>query len=127
MLSRLWLALSGILGFLAVGLAAYASHGLPQDEHIQRMAQSALTMQGWHALALFGIHLLAERRSGAMPHYAGACFFIGTVMFAGAIWSLVLQGVSLGRVAPIGGMLLMLGWIFLAFCALPYRPKGKSA
>lgn len=125
MLSRLWLALAGLLGFLAVGMGAYAAHGLPLDETTQRLANSALTMQGWHALALFGIALLAERRGGALPHYAGACFFLGTLMFVGAIWSILLFQTSLGRVAPIGGTLLMLGWIFLGFCALPFRAKAR--
>ncbi len=74
-------------------------------------------MQGWHALALFGCGVWAERRGG-LAHWAGAAFLLGIVLFCAATYSVGLAGVSLGLVAPTGGLLLMLGWLLLAASAL---------
>lgn len=135
-MARLWLALGALAGLLAVAMAAWASHGLPQrlDPARLAMVQSAVTMQGWHALALLATALLAERRGGnglgglrgAGPvHAAGACFALGLIAFCGAVYSAGLAGVSLGAVAPTGGVLLMAGWACLLLSALgpPQPPR----
>ena len=51
---RLWLALGALAGLGAVALSAWAAHGLPHRLPAPALAsvQSAITMQGWHALAL---------------------------------------------------------------------------
>jgi uncharacterized membrane protein YgdD (TMEM256/DUF423 family) len=46
---------------------------------------------------------------------------IGMLLFCGAVYSLGLAGVSLGLMAPTGGMLLMLGWLLLGASALRAR------
>jgi uncharacterized membrane protein YgdD (TMEM256/DUF423 family) len=79
--------------------------------------QNALTMQGWHALALLAAGLMAER-GGLFPHLAGGLFVLGLLLFCGAVWYGALSGHSLGRVAPMGGMLLMAGWLALFVAAL---------
>jgi uncharacterized membrane protein YgdD (TMEM256/DUF423 family) len=118
-LSRAWLCAGALSGLLAVALSAWAAHGLAPrlDEAGNRMVQSALTLQGWHALALLATGLLAERRAGRLVHYAGGCFLLGSLGFCGAVWWLVLTGTSIG-VAPLGGTLLMLGWLLLALAGL---------
>jgi len=118
-LPRLWLLLGALSGLLAVALSAWAAHGLAPrlDAASVRMVDNALTMQGWHALALLATGLLAERRSGRLAHWAGGCFVLGSLGFCGAVWWLVLTGASLG-VAPFGGTLLMLGWLLLGLAGL---------
>ncbi len=115
---RLWLVLGSLAGLAAVGLSAWAAHGLPARLDVARLdaVRSALTMQGWHALALLAAGFMAER--SALAHGAGALFAIGMAMFCGAVWWGALGGASLGRVAPIGGTLLMLGWAVLGVAAL---------
>jgi len=126
-LARLWLFLGGLSGLLAVALAAWAAHGLAPrlDPAESAMVQSALTMQGWHALALLATGLLAERSTGRLTHWAGGCFVLGALGFCGAIWWRVLTGASLG-IAPFGGTLLMLGWLLLAIAGLR-RPPERGA
>lgn len=114
-MARLWLILGALSGCVAVGLSAWAAHGL--DAAQAALAASALTMQGWHALALLATGLLAERRRGALPHVAGAGFALGTLAFCGAVWWRALAGTSLGSVAPLGGTVLMLAWLVLALAA----------
>lgn len=112
------MVLGALAGLIVVGLAAWASHGVPAGfEGAQRRAvDSALMIHGWHALALIAAGLMAEggRR---LAHLAGAAFAIGTAMFCTAVWWTALGGASLGSVAPMGGTLLMVGWAILAVAA----------
>lgn len=116
---RLWLALGALAGFAAVALSAWAAHGLPHRLQPAALVQvnSALTMQGWHALALLAAGLMAERGRRA-AHLAGAAFAAGLLLFSGAVWWGALTGTSLGPVAPMGGTLLMAGWLALFAAAL---------
>ncbi len=114
-MGRLWLVLGSLSGSAAVGLAAWAAHGLEAAQAAQ--VSSALTMQGWHALALLATGLLAERRGGVLVNLAGAGFALGALAFCFAIWWRALTGTSLGPVAPLGGTTLMLAWLFLAAAA----------
>ncbi|WP_149539152.1 DUF423 domain-containing protein [Siccirubricoccus phaeus] len=120
---RFWILLAALLGLTAVGLAAWAAHGAQSalDEVHLAMLGRGLQMQGWHALALFGAALWAERRGGVLPHLAAAGFGLGAVLFCGAVYSHAVFDVSLGRVAPIGGTTLMLGWALLGVSALVRR------
>ncbi len=119
-LHRLWLAVGALAGLLAVALSAWAAHGAPAhlSDGQLRMLDSALTMQGWHALALLATGLWAERRAGLLPHLAGAAFTLGMLAFCGAVYSLAIAGVSLGGLAPLGGTTLMLGWALLLASAV---------
>lgn len=117
---RLWLFLGALAGLAAVALAAWAAHGAPAAYELaqRRSVDNALTMQGWHALALLAAGLMAER-GRTMAHLAGACFTLGMVIFCGAVWWNVTGGARLPiPAAPIGGMMLMAGWAALALAAL---------
>lgn len=96
----------------AVGLSAYASHGLP-GEDARRVGLAALFAFG-HGLALL---LLA-------PHAASRLRVVGLMMLAPGL--LLFSGSLLGAalvslpttLAPVGGLLLMLGWLIIAVDAL---------
>lgn len=113
---RIWVALGAVMGAVAVAAAAYAAHAATDPTRL-RAISSAVQMQGWHALALVACGLLGA--AGGWPvHIAGTLFLLGTVLFAGAAWSPTLGGPALGPVAPVGGTMLMAGWLALAFAAL---------
>lgn len=125
---RIWLALGALAGLAAVGLSAWAAHGAPARLDPARLAMlaNAIQQQGWHALALLATGLWAERRGGLLPHLAGGAFALGLVLFCGAVYAAAIGGVSLGRVAPAGGMLLMGGWALLFASAVwPGRGGGR--
>ena len=89
-MSRLWLVLGSLSGLLAVGLSAWAAHGL--EAGAAARVASALTMQGWHALALLAVGILAERRPGWAVQAAGTCFVLGMLGVCGALWVGALTG-----------------------------------
>lgn len=121
---RLWIALGALAGLLAVTLAAWAAHAAPRALEPARLAalDRALVLQGWHAPALLAAGLWAEQRGGILPHLAAGGLALGTLLFCGAVYASALGGVSLGPVAPTGGVLLMLGWALLLLSAA-LRPR----
>ena len=116
---RVWFGLSGLLGLTAVIMAAAAAHALTWlTPALLRATDSGVQMQAWHALALLGCGIWAERRPRLIVHLAGASFALGTVLFSGAIYAFTLAGLATGPLPPIGGLLLMLGWLLLGISAL---------
>ena len=117
-MQRMWIMLGALAGLGAVGMAAMAAHRLRAlDSPALASVNSAIEMQGWHALALLGCGQWAPR-GGRLADAAGAAFAIGVVLFCGAIYANALFGVHLELLAPVGGVLLMLGWAFLAISAI---------
>ncbi|SDB71150.1 DUF423 domain-containing protein [Belnapia rosea] len=124
---RLWLALGALAGLTAVGLAAWAAHGAPARLDAARLAMLAngIQMQGWHALALLATALWAERRGGVLVHLAGAGFALGLILFCGGVYAVAIGGVSLGAMAPAGGITLMAAWALLGLSAVFNTPGRR--
>jgi uncharacterized membrane protein YgdD (TMEM256/DUF423 family) len=118
-MQRIWIGLGSLAGFGAVAMAAFAAHGVA-DATSLRIVSSGVQMQGWHALALFGVGLWAPR-GGRLADAAGLAFAVGLVLFCGAVYSVGLAGVSWGVLAPTGGVLLMIGWLLLGASTLRGR------
>ena len=118
-MERLWIGVGALAGLGAVIMAAVGAHALPGrlDASALAMMQSADQMLGWHALALLVCGLWA-RRGGRMVDVAGTAFTIGLILFCGAVYSIALAGIRLGPMAPIGGTVLMLGWVALLVSAV---------
>jgi len=124
--AKTWLVLGGSLGAFAVLLGAFGAHLLPGylaaievsgPETIRRLAnwETAARYQMYHALALVLIGLLVTQRPLVSLHLAGLAMFLGTLVFSGCLYALVLSGVKLlGAIVPIGGMMMIAGWIALA-------------
>ena len=124
--SNLWLVTAAILGGLAVACGAFGAHSLkahfaadgslsPADEQQLAIWETAARYQMYHALALLAVGLLNGRYGGRMLQIAGGAFTAGTMIFSGCLYALVLTGQRwLGAIVPIGGTLLIAGWVCLA-------------
>jgi uncharacterized membrane protein YgdD (TMEM256/DUF423 family) len=67
-----------------------------------------------HAVALLAVGLLADRLAGTSLTVAGWALSIGTLLFTGSLWLLAGTGIRwLGAVTPIGGLILLVGWVAL--------------
>ncbi len=126
-MARFYMMFGALLGFAAVALSAVAAHALPQrlDAKALNAVQSAIQMQGWHALVLLVCAVWMLRAPPASlfwANLAGAAFSLGAILFSGAIYAGELGGVRLGPAAPTGGILLMAGWLLLAVSALRAGP-----
>jgi len=123
----LFLAIAGILGFLAVAVGAVGAHAL--KAHLTPDAM-ALFRTGWeyhmlHALALGLIGSLALNFPKIRSfRFAGGFWILGIVLFSGSLYAVSLGAPRiLVHVTPVGGFSLMAGWIALCLGALLIR-KG---
>jgi uncharacterized membrane protein YgdD (TMEM256/DUF423 family) len=68
-----------------------------------------------HALALGLVAFVVARVPAA--RFAGMAFVLGTLLFAGSLYTMALGGPRwLGAVTPLGGLSLLAGWAILAYC-----------
>ncbi|KAF1689822.1 DUF423 domain-containing protein [Pseudoxanthomonas koreensis] len=109
-----WLAATGaVLAALAIGLSAYAAHGVA-DLHARGNLQTASLYAFAHGVALAA---LAPTSARALRLLALAGLLLGTVLFAGSLAGGALLGWPT-RLAPFGGTVLMASWLLLAIDAV---------
>ncbi|WP_068827504.1 DUF423 domain-containing protein [Pseudomonas sp. BMS12] len=117
---RVFLLLAALAGFTGVALGAFAAHGLKGQLGAQYLAvfQTGVHYQLIHALALFGVALLAERLPGRLLKVAGNLFAVGILLFSGSLYLLALSGIGkLGMITPLGGLCFLAGWLCLGLAA----------
>lgn len=105
--------LGALLAFLGVALGAFGAHALGDVLSPDRLEtfQTAVRYQLFHALGLLALGALPPRAQRAAPW-----LFVGSLIFSGSLYALVFSGVSmLGAVAPVGGILQLIGWAVLFF------------
>lgn len=122
---KLWLLLGAILGGLAVAAGAFGAHGLDshfgesgitaEEQRLIEVWETAARYQMYHALALLAVGWMTARHCTRTINVAGTAMTAGTLIFSGCLYALVLTGVKvLGAIVPIGGALMIVGWICLA-------------
>ncbi len=130
--SRLFL-ISGLLGAAGVVLGALGAHGL-HDQLLQRQAtgiwQTAVLYHLVHSVALLA---LASQNGGGAARLpapstgAAACWTGGILLFSGSLYALALGAPrALGPVTPVGGVLLLAGWVLVAIGGLRRPPEPIS-
>jgi uncharacterized membrane protein YgdD (TMEM256/DUF423 family) len=117
---RTFFAVGAVSGLLAVGLGAFAAHGLkgklPAD--LFDVFEVGARYHMYHALALLGTAWAVTRWPGPAATAAGWLFIAGTVLFSGSLYALAVTGVrTLGAITPLGGVCFLAGWVALAWAA----------
>jgi uncharacterized membrane protein YgdD (TMEM256/DUF423 family) len=119
--SALWLFLGALNGLIAVAAGAYGRHAALDDYHKEMFAIGA-EYQMVHALALIAVAWLAssrDRRRSWTIAIAGGAFAFGNLLFSGTLYWFGQTGVlPVAGAAPLGGMLLMAGWLALMIAAI---------
>ncbi len=121
--ARFCIVAGSLLGGLAVAAGAFGAPGLKDTLTASGQAENwetACRYGLFHALALVSAGLLAAtlRPAPGPTLAAGWCFLAGTLIFSGCLAALALTGVKiLGAIVPIGGVLLIVGWVLLALAA----------
>ncbi len=117
-----WKAIGALFAAVAVAMGAFGAHSL--QERLTEADQlgnweTAVRYQMWHALALILFGLMHRQKGGASPAI-GWLFTVGILCFSGSLFALALgvPAAYIWPVTPIGGLLLMLGWILFAIAAL---------
>ena len=92
--------LAAIMGATAVAAGAFGAHALVGDPRIDI----------WKTAALYHlVHAVALTRA---PRLSSHLFTAGILVFSGSLYALVLlEQPILGAITPLGGVLLIAGWL----------------
>ncbi len=120
-MGRRLVIIGAFFGLLGVAIGAFGAHGLEatlKANGRQSAFDTAVQYQFIHALALLFVSSAIRRWPGDLTRAAGILFVIGTVFFSGSLYILAIFNIPLmGAVAPIGGIVLILGWLCLILMA----------
>ncbi|XP_002730758.1 transmembrane protein 256 homolog [Saccoglossus kowalevskii] len=109
---RFFLRIGALSGASAVLLGAHGAHALKHSVHDTYRAQVFDIAKNYHfihSLALFAVPLCRQ------PLLAGTLLTSGIVLFSGTCYLHSLYNMyKLRRYTPIGGVLLVAGWLALA-------------
>lgn len=117
-----------ILGALAVGIGAFGAHALKDWLISIGQAETFQTASKYHFYHSFSIILIGilmrlglnnSEKSSKFLAWAGNLHLFGILIFSGTLYLLCLTNIKwLGAITPIGGVLLIVGWVFLALSFL---------
>jgi uncharacterized membrane protein YgdD (TMEM256/DUF423 family) len=119
-MDRVFFLIGSVSAFIAVGLGAFAAHGLKSRLEPAMLAtfETGVRYHMYHALALLAVGWACSRWPGSAANASGWLFVLGTVLFSGSLYALGLSGVRwLGAITPLGGAALLAGWLCLAWAA----------
>lgn len=103
------------LAALAVILGAFGAHGLQETfvgvgMKAEAWWETAVFYHLVHAVALYAMAVGSGFRRGPW-----LCLALGVLVFSGTLYVMAVTGMTkLGAVTPIGGLLMVIGWIWLA-------------
>lgn len=119
----MWIALSALNLACAVILGAFGAHGLKARASIEQLAwwQTATDYFFYHALGLLLLGILAKVIPSLPIKLSFILIQIGIFFFCGSLYVMAL-GLPriLGAITPIGGALMIAGWLILAWNAWKY-------
>ena len=143
-----WIKTGALVACVAVALSLYASIRLGDQLADTHRGQSvsfvgqdvpvavryfdefrnALILQLMHGLAIVAVGILLVLRPGRLLRISAWCFLLGVFVSCGSVYLCVLfHRPLLGQIAPIGGVLLIVGWIMLVEGACPGWNKKLAA
>lgn len=110
-----WIGVAALNMALAVGLGAFGAHGLKAIANAEQMAW-------WHTATLYLlVHAVGLVIIGLMIRFNYATqatawlLQLGIIIFAGSLYAMTLGAPRwFGAITPIGGVLMIAGWIWLA-------------
>ena len=115
--SRRRILLAGaLLAATGVVLGAFGAHALRDvlGPRQQDWWQTAVQYQMWHAVALVALAALPLPRTGVVA----ILLALGASIFSGSLYLMALADAPwLGAVTPVGGALMIAGWLLLAWRA----------
>ena len=114
--ARVLFALSAVSGAIGVAAGAFGAHALDGAVPPDRL-------ETWRTAAAYGLAhavpaLLASSMAGRLgsrsARWAAGSFLVGTLLFSGSLYALVLLDAGwLGAVTPLGGVAFIAGWLAL--------------
>ena len=123
---RVLLVLAALSGLCGVGGGAFGAHAAASVE-AKGWMQTGGHYQLIHALAVFACFVAWRLLQAPAAGVAAWLFLIGALIFSGSLYLMAFGGPRvLGAVTPIGGVLLLAGWAFLAWACFAGTNSGPQ-
>ncbi len=125
-----FLVTAAFMGAIAVMLGAFGAHALKSmiaDETSLNAFETAVRYQFYHVFALALTGVLYAGYPNKSLKAAGQLFIIGTIFFSGSLYLMTYGTVSghsikwAGPVTPLGGIMLIIGWLCLGLGMMKKR------
>jgi len=107
---------------LTIAIGAFGAHGLKPylDQYSTTIYEKAVSYQFYNTLGLFFLSfassLLPNSTKITSAFYA---ILSGTFIFSFSLYTLALTKIMwLGAITPIGGTLMIIGWVLCGYCIL---------
>jgi len=126
-LARGLVAIGAVLAGVSVAAGAFGTHGLRNilEPSALMLWRTAVEYQMHHAIGILILGLSAvvvpEERHGPL-RWVAAALLLGLAVFCGSLYALALGAPrALGLFTPLGGGLLLLGWLLWAHAVFRRR------
>jgi len=121
------LILAAVLGLLAVVLGAFGAHSLKEklDPEALNSFETGVRYMMYHSIVILFINSFGEF-SKKTKNTISYIFFIGIIFFSGSIFAISAGGISAKNIwfiTPLGGLFLIIAWIFMIFSFLNIKTK----
>ena len=122
MTQQIVIVTAAIFGMLSVIFGAFGTHALKNILSKEQLHsfEVGVKYQMYHAIVL----LILGGNSESIAAYTYWCFTLGIILFSFSIYGLVLSDAKgkklkfLGPITPLGGLLLIIGWLSILIDAL---------
>ena len=118
-MSGRWLAIGAVLAAVGVAMGAFGAHALKTHLTADRL-EVWKTATHYHLLHAVAVAMLGASVAATVPGVDTSLKLLtaGLVVFSGTLYLLCLTGLGwLGAITPIGGLLMIAGWLTLARAA----------
>lgn len=119
---KIHLFFAALFGATSIALAAAGSHAFHDElvaNDLLSAFQKGIDYAMYHALALLGVVVLQQMIPLSKWHWVGYVWIMGTLCFAGGLFlHSLLQLHQFVPIVPVGGVMLILGWLLLGLLAL---------
>ena len=113
-----YIIIASLFAALAILFGAFGSHALKERLSAQSLEvyDIATRYLMFHALGIFLIALLGFQLPKESLEIPVIMMIVGTSIFSGSLYLIsMFDFKKLGMVTPIGGLLLIVSWLFLAY------------
>ncbi len=104
-----------LLGLVAVVFAALGSHAIDMQGQpaLRQIWQTASLINLFHSAALIGLAALARHFQSGWLIWGAGSLIVGTLLFCGSLYLRVMVESATTALAPLGGMILIAGWLLV--------------
>ena len=113
-----YIIIASLFAALAILFGAFGSHALKERLSAQSLEvyDIATRYLMFHALGIFLIALLGFQLPKELLEAPVTIMIVGTSIFSGSLYIIAMLDLKkLGMVTPIGGLLLIVSWLLLAY------------